>query len=125
MTLAEARRAHSTRWDNLNAVVRRASYPEHADPDTVAIAEYYRVRYIRARIIKALSFGVQVTPGELVQLSGIPKASLADHMYRITQKLGCSITAGRVGEGKVQWYLLKDARCCSEIRTVIRNSWRF
>lgn len=103
--------------------VRRQTYPDNADPDAVAIAEHYRMRYSFARIIKALSYGVPVTPDEMSYVSGIDREFLTRSVIDATERCGVSpVTVMRYNR-VVRWQL-DDTYACAALRKVIRSGWQ-
>lgn len=104
---------------------RRATYPINADEDTVNLAEYYRLKYHQARILKALSFFMDITPAELSAVTGIHRALLSMEVRRVAERLHMSVHTVRRRDNAVVSYRLGNTRDRDEIRAVVRGAWLF
>jgi DNA-binding MarR family transcriptional regulator len=104
---------------------RRSTYPANPDEDTVALAEHYRLTYARARILKALSYHVDVTPEELTAVSGIHRALLTIEIRKIAERTNLRFESERKRDNTVLFYRLASRGCRDELRAVIQGSWLF
>jgi DNA-binding MarR family transcriptional regulator len=104
---------------------RRATYPANPDEDTVALAEHYRINYPRARILKALSYFVDVSTVDLCAVSGIHRAIMAMEVDNIERRTGLSISLIRARSNKVIAFRLTRAADRDELRAVIQGGWTF
>ena len=102
---------------------RRATYPANPDPDTVAIAEHYRLKYPRARVLKALSYFIDAPAVDLCAVSGIHPALLAMECDSIEKRTGLSIHLIRGRCNKVTAYRLAYTADRDELRAVIQGAW--
>lgn len=104
---------------------RRATYPANPDEDTHTLAEHYRVRWCHARLLKALSYFVSVTPVDLCAVSGIHPALLPMEIGKLAARVGFKIESVRKQEGAVAFYRLAAEADRDEIRAVIQSAWTF
>jgi hypothetical protein len=104
---------------------RRATYPAETDEDTLTLAEHYRLKYPHARILKALSFYIDVTPAELSAVTGIHKALLSMEVRRVADRLRMSVYTVRRRDNAVISYRLGNASDRDEIRAVVCSNWLF
>ncbi len=102
---------------------RRATYPQNADPETVALCERYKIKYWQGRILKALSFFVDVTADELCDLVGIHRALIKMEVHQVSRRTGMQIfVVSKPGHVPAVFRLI-NARDRDEIRSVIAESW--
>jgi hypothetical protein len=108
-------------------IERRATYPANPDPDTVAIAEHYRIRWHQARILKAMSYFMAVTPADLAAVTGIHPALLKSEVRRVADRttVRMQIDAVHHKSGIVAFFRLGRASDRDEIRAVIQSAWQF
>lgn len=106
-------------------IERRATYPENPDPDTVALAEHYRLRWHQARILKALSYFVSVTPEELCAASGLRRENLTIEVKNTAYRARVKVDTIWVRYGIVAAWRLAESADRDEIRAVIVGSWEF
>lgn len=104
---------------------RRATYPAQPEEDTLALAEHYRVKWHQARILKALSFFLDITPDELSAVSGVHKALLTMEVRRVAERVGVRAQTVRRADQTVVFYRLSDPADRDAIRAVISNAWKF
>jgi hypothetical protein len=106
---------------------RRATYPANPDPDTVAIAEHYRIRWHQARILKAMSYFMAVSPADLAAVTGIHPALLKSEVRRVADRttVRMQIDAVHHKSGIVAFFRLGRASDRDEIRAVIQSAWQF
>lgn len=106
---------------------RRMTYPANADEDTVAIAEHYRVKWHSARILKALSHFVDVTPADLSAVTGIHPALLTMEVRRVAERptVRMTIETVRRKDRTVRFYRLVKPSDAEQIRAVIASAWHF
>jgi hypothetical protein len=104
---------------------RRATYPANCDPDTRAIGDHYRLKYPRARVLKALSYFIDVPSADLSAVSGIHRALLAMEVDSIERHTGITIELVRARCNKVLAYRLVYGADRDEIRAVIQSAWHF
>ncbi len=116
--LADGRRRY-------NDMERRATYPARPDPDTVALCEHYRLKYPRGRLLKALSYFIDVAAVDLCAVSGLHAAILAMEIRSLEKRTGFSIGLIRLRHNTVVAYRLMREADRDEIRAVIQGSWHF
>jgi hypothetical protein len=104
---------------------RRATYPADAEEDTLTLAEHYRIRWHQARILKALSYFVDVTPAELCFATGIHPALLTMEVRRVAERVRMRVETERRQDRTVAFYRLAHASDRDEIRAVINSAWHF
>jgi hypothetical protein len=104
---------------------RRATYPANPDEDTYTLAEHYRVRWHHARLLKALSYFMAVSPADLCAVSGIHPALLPMEVGKLAARVGFKIESVRKQEGAVAFYRLAAEADRDEIRAVIQSAWHF
>lgn len=104
---------------------RRSTYPPNPDPDTVALAEHYRLLWHHARILKALSFFVDVTPSEMSAVSGVHPALLSLEVNRVAQRVGVKVETVRHKDRTVRFYRMIEIDDRDEVRAVIQSCWTF
>lgn len=121
MELSSHTKGQLTRWN----YKRRATYPEEGEPETLALAETYRVTYRRARMLKALSFGTMVSVEEMAEASGVPETMIALEIKRLCEHQGMSLRTGLTRDRRLLWYLLEDRKLLEALRATIRKSWVF
>lgn len=125
MTLAEDLEGHAWREARrmTAAVQYRISFPQNAEPDTIAVAERFRLTYPRARLVKALAYGIKTTPEELSAISGVPRPLVVSEVQKAMEKCGFVLKYGRGRDHKVVWIMLADKCACDEVRKAITASW--
>jgi hypothetical protein len=102
---------------------RRATYPANPDPDTVAIAEHFRVRYSQARILKALSFSHAVAADELCDITGVHPALIKMEVHHTSRRCGFPIyIVSGPGKKPVLFRITSEADC-ARIRAIVLLSW--
>jgi DNA-binding MarR family transcriptional regulator len=122
MQIQEAIAAGRRRYYDME---RRSTYPANPDEDTVALAEHYRINYPRARILKALSYHIDVTPDELSAVSGIHRVLLTMEVNKISERTGVRFESNRRRDNTVLFYRLASSRDREELRAVIQGNWHF
>lgn len=123
--IASWRQAVAEGRRRLAEIERRATYPANADPDTVALADHYRLTYPRARILKALSYFTDVTPADLAAVTGIHRALLTVEVVHAASRAKTQVEIIRGNDRSVIFYRLLLAADRDEIRAVIQTSWEF
>lgn len=104
-------------------IERRATYPANPEPDTVALAEHYRLRWHQARIVKALSYFVRVTPVELCAVANLRPETVTFEVRRVAERTKFKIDTLWVRYGLVAAWQLASEADRDELRAVIVSSW--
>ncbi len=119
LTPSNYQQASLTRYDG----VRRGTYPDNPDSDTVALCEHFRIRYTWGRLLKALGYGVRTSAADLATVSGIPRAMLASELSNMADRVGVQLKMGRARDNRIVWAVLDDSFVEHQIRDVIHSSW--
>lgn len=106
-------------------LMRRRTYPDNAEPDTVAICEAYRIRYSWGRVLKALSFGLAVSVDDLVEMCGIHRAILHSEIKSIIKRTGLSIQCEHTRGYRLAFVKIVDSGENAILREVITQSWSY
>jgi len=106
-------------------IERRSTYPADAEEDTLTLAEHYRIRWHQARILKALSYFVNVKPADLTAVTGIHPALLTMEVRRLAERVKMKVETERRQDRSVVFYRLANMSDRDEIRAVINSAWHF
>ena len=106
-------------------IERRATYPAHPEPDTVALAEHYRLRWHQARILKVLSYFVSVTPDEIADLTGVHRALVNSEVSHLARRAQIRMESVKAASGRIGVWRLAHAADRDELRAVIQSAWEF
>lgn len=108
------------RWQQM----RETSYPDDACPDTIVVAERYKLNYHRARILHALSYGMSVPVLDMCALTKLPPEVICHEVHRMAEFLGISVKVGKVWGNIPKFFFLENEAFCQEVRDHIHMSWR-
>lgn len=101
---------------------RRDTYPANPDPDTVAIAEHYKIKWRGARILKALSFFTLVTRNEMADITGIHHAVLHNEVLHAAERARVRVDVLRCRDNRVVGWRLAFAHHAKELRDVVASA---
>lgn len=105
-------------------IERRTTYPPNPDPDTIALCEHYRIKYKQGRILKALSYFVDVTAEELSDITGVHRAIIKMEVHNTSRRTGMQIyVVSKQGRLPVVFRLM-NAIDRDEVRSVMASSWQ-
>lgn len=102
---------------------RRATYPANPDPDTVALAEHYRIKWNRARILKAMSYFVAVTAQELADITSTHPALIRSEVQNASRQARMPIQMSVAQRPRVTFYQLANSHDRDELRAVMQAAW--
>lgn len=102
---------------------RRDTYPANPDPDTVAIAEQYKMKWRAARIMKALSFFTLITRQEMADITGIHHAVLHTEVLHAAERARMRVDVLRGRDRELVGWRLTFSRDAQELRAVMTTAW--
>ena len=103
--------------------IRRCTYPANPDPDTVALAETYRIRWHQARLLKVLSYFVTCSREELAIAACIDPKQVSEDLKRVAYRCSLKIdSVASVSGQRFGWRLaLPEDR--DRLKAVIATAW--
>lgn len=104
-------------------IERRSTYPANPDPDTVAIAEHFQLKYPQARILKALSYSYAVPTDVLSELTGVHKAMIRMEVRNLARRTYLQIVVVAKSANVPALFKMLHESDCKRIRDVIAQSW--
>lgn len=102
---------------------RRATYPAKPDPDTLVLAEHYRLRWRHARLVKALSYGVKCSRADLSEISGIKPKYVGQTMTALSRRIRMRVEAFSFVGGKPTVWRMASPDDCARLRSIIAGCW--
>lgn len=103
---------------------RRATYPAKPDPDTVALAEYFRIKWHYARIARALAFGIACTRADLSHVSGVRSTYVGQIVAAVCARIRVQVEFISFGRNAKDVWRLRQSDV-EALQAIIRASWRY